>query len=221
MIAGSLLVLAVAVLMVVSFTTPREESNDQHPQVARSVQKPESTVDSSNRVVGDQRQVNATPKNQVEVPHKTPPPPPIIAMNDINDVVDTPSPPVETEGRSVETEDPPAETKEPASERDAVSSTSQPAPTTPAITQPSTQPARPAKSWPAIEQLTAAVRWKHPQITDENYLEWIQFIRPTATDLKWRKIRWHTELAVAADEARRLQRPLLLWTMNGHPCAET
>ena len=49
----------------------------------------------------------------------------------------------------------------------------------------------------------------------------IKFIRPTRQDQEWKRVRWHTELAVAAEEARRLQRPILLWTMNGNPCGET
>lgn len=76
-------------------------------------------------------------------------------------------------------------------------------------------------SWPALDRLTSNVRWPHPQLSDANLQEWSQFIRPTQNDLEWRKVRWHTELAVAAEEARRLQRPILLWTMNGHPCGET
>lgn len=76
-------------------------------------------------------------------------------------------------------------------------------------------------SWPALRRLTNGVRWSHPQLSDRNYLEWSRFIRPTANDLEWQKVRWHTELAVAAEEASRLQRPILLWTMNGHPCGET
>ena len=58
-------------------------------------------------------------------------------------------------------------------------------------------------------------------VTDENLDQWITFIRPTEEDLKWRDIRWHNNLATAQEEARRLQRPILLWTMNGNPCGET
>ena len=67
----------------------------------------------------------------------------------------------------------------------------------------------------------ANVRWPAPVLTDGNLTEWLTFIRPTAEELKWRNIRWHTSLASAVEEARRLQRPILLWTMNGNPCGET
>ncbi len=40
-------------------------------------------------------------------------------------------------------------------------------------------------------------------------------------DLAWRGVRWHRHLDEAAEEARQLGRPILLWAMNGHPCGET
>ena len=66
------------------------------------------------------------------------------------------------------------------------------------------------------------VRWTHPTLTDDNLDEWLTFIQPTKQELTWRNnIRWHTSLAAAAEEARRLKRPILLWTMNGNSCGET
>ncbi len=66
------------------------------------------------------------------------------------------------------------------------------------------------------------VRWPHPTLTDDNLDEWLTFIQPTKQELTWRNnIRWHTSLAAAAEEARRLKRPILLWTMNGNSCGET
>ena len=63
------------------------------------------------------------------------------------------------------------------------------------------------------------VRWPAPELDDDNLRQWMTFIRPTREELKWRQVRWHKSLSVA--EAKRLQRPILLWTMNGHPCGET
>ena len=60
-----------------------------------------------------------------------------------------------------------------------------------------------------------------PELSDDNYRDWLTFIRPTDAELKWRQVRWHPSLSAAAAEARTLQRPVLLWTMNGHPCGET
>ena len=63
--------------------------------------------------------------------------------------------------------------------------------------------------------------WAAPELTDGNIVEWSDFIRPEPEDLGWRKIRWHRNLDEAAAEARKLGRPILLWSMNGHPCGET
>ena len=67
----------------------------------------------------------------------------------------------------------------------------------------------------------AAPHWQVPEITDANLDRWIEFVRPSAEELGWRQIRWHRSLSEAAEEARRLERPILLWAMNGHPCGET
>ena len=56
-----------------------------------------------------------------------------------------------------------------------------------------------------------------PVITDTNLRKWIDTIRPGDGDLKWERLDWRTELGAAIPEAKALQRPILLWTMNGHP----
>jgi len=69
--------------------------------------------------------------------------------------------------------------------------------------------------------LIRGVQWAAPTLNDANLNEWLTFLRPQKDELKWREIRWHNNLADAAEEARRLKRPILLWTMNGNPCGET
>jgi hypothetical protein len=64
-------------------------------------------------------------------------------------------------------------------------------------------------------------KWPAPTITSENFSTWMEFVQPSEKERSWTKIRWHKELADAAVEARNLQRPILLFTMNGHPCGET
>jgi hypothetical protein len=56
-----------------------------------------------------------------------------------------------------------------------------------------------------------------PVLTDANIRKWIDFIRPGDADNKWERLEWRTELGAAVQEARALQRPILLWAMNGHP----
>jgi hypothetical protein len=78
-----------------------------------------------------------------------------------------------------------------------------------------------ASDWPALDAATAGARWPTQKLSSENYRKHIEFVRPTEKELAWQKVRWHTELEDAAREAKKLQRPILLWTMNGHPCGET
>jgi hypothetical protein len=56
-----------------------------------------------------------------------------------------------------------------------------------------------------------------PELTDANLRKWIDFIRPSDADTKWERLEWRTELGAAVQEAKALQRPILLWAMNGHP----
>ena len=56
-----------------------------------------------------------------------------------------------------------------------------------------------------------------PALTDDNLRKWSEFIRPKPDDLRWERLEWRTELGAAVEEARALQRPILLWTTNGHP----
>ena len=60
-----------------------------------------------------------------------------------------------------------------------------------------------------------------PELNDQSFRKWIDFVRPNAEESKWRQVGWRTALWPAVQEARELQRPLLLWTMNGHPCGHT
>ena len=69
----------------------------------------------------------------------------------------------------------------------------------------------------AAEPATSAA----PVLNELSYRQWIEFIRPNEDEQKWRKIGWRTEFWEAVQEAKELQQPILLWTMNGHPMACT
>jgi len=61
-----------------------------------------------------------------------------------------------------------------------------------------------------------------PPVLDEKSVKgWVDFIRAQPDELKWEKLGWRPELGAAAAEAQALQRPILLWAMNGHPCGLT
>lgn len=44
-----------------------------------------------------------------------------------------------------------------------------------------------------------------------------EFVRPAGHELSFEKIAWRNAFWPAVTEARELGRPILLWTMNGHP----
>ncbi len=51
----------------------------------------------------------------------------------------------------------------------------------------------------------------------KNYRKWLKFIRPNKEELSFERIGWRSQFWPAVQEARQLGRPILLWTMNGHP----
>ena len=46
---------------------------------------------------------------------------------------------------------------------------------------------------------------------------WRDLIAPTADELRWREIPWRASFWQAVVDAQEARRPVLLWTMNGHP----
>ncbi len=53
--------------------------------------------------------------------------------------------------------------------------------------------------------------------TANNFRSWLKFIQPSAQELRYKEIGWRNEFWPAVLEAKKLGRPVLLWTMNGHP----
>jgi hypothetical protein len=55
------------------------------------------------------------------------------------------------------------------------------------------------------------------ELNDQNYAAWRKHILPDTGELAWQQIPWATTFKdgiLAADAAGK---PLLFWTMNGHP----
>ena len=46
---------------------------------------------------------------------------------------------------------------------------------------------------------------------------WREHIEPTDTELKWMKIPWLPTFSEGIVEGAKASKPILLWTMNGHP----
>ena len=51
----------------------------------------------------------------------------------------------------------------------------------------------------------------------KNFQDWLQFIHPSDEERSFEKVGWRGQFWPAVQEAKRLGRPILLWTMNGHP----
>lgn len=60
-----------------------------------------------------------------------------------------------------------------------------------------------------------------PEPTAKNFAEWTSFLAPKAKEMSWAEIPWRPSLWSAVLEARRDDKPVLLWAMNGHPLACT
>ena len=92
-----------------------------------------------------------------------------------------------------------------------------------------TEVQRPGRSWssnwqatrttpqPVADELPAPPVAADIDLTKENYQLWRDHILPESNEMAWTEIPWLTTFKdgiLAADDAGK---PLLLWTMNGHP----
>lgn len=55
------------------------------------------------------------------------------------------------------------------------------------------------------------------ELGPDNADAWAAFIRPDEDERRFEQVGWRNAFWPAVQEARALGRPLLLWTMNGHP----
>jgi hypothetical protein len=56
-----------------------------------------------------------------------------------------------------------------------------------------------------------------PVLDDQSFDRWRDYIRPQVKDESYLEIPWRESFYIAINEARETDRPILLWTMNGHP----
>ena len=59
------------------------------------------------------------------------------------------------------------------------------------------------------------------ELTDATYATWRDDLLPKPADLRYRQIPWRTSFWEAVVEAQEREKPVLLWTMNGHPLCNT
>lgn len=55
------------------------------------------------------------------------------------------------------------------------------------------------------------------ELRDENYAAWRDHILPNPSEMAWEQIPWLTTFKDGIVAAAAADKPLLLWTMNGHP----
>lgn len=67
----------------------------------------------------------------------------------------------------------------------------------------------------------AADEFQENELTDANYEKWRDHVLPRDWELSYRKIPWRTSYWEAVVEAQAKDKPILLWTMNGHPLCNT
>ncbi len=74
----------------------------------------------------------------------------------------------------------------------------------------------PASMVPAQEKITRSMK-----LTERSYTDIRKGILVRPSEEQWEEIPWRPNLAVAIEEARETDKPILLWMMNGHPCGMT
>ena len=56
-----------------------------------------------------------------------------------------------------------------------------------------------------------------PVLDDQSCARWRDSVRPQVKEERYLEIPWRESFYIAMNEARDTDRPILLWTMNGHP----
>ena len=72
-----------------------------------------------------------------------------------------------------------------------------------------------ASAWQTAEDTAAANR--PPTLSADTVDRWRDYILPDETETVWRAIPWRESYWQAVMDAHAERKPVLLWTMNGHP----
>jgi len=57
-------------------------------------------------------------------------------------------------------------------------------------------------------------------LTEETYARWRDYVAPKPQELLWLQIPWRPRWHGARTEAAEKDKPILMWTMNGHPLGD-
>ena len=66
-----------------------------------------------------------------------------------------------------------------------------------------------------------ADEFQEKELTDANYAKWRDHVLPKNWELAYRRIPWRTSFWDAVIEAQAQDKPIFLWSMNGHPLCNT
>ena len=69
----------------------------------------------------------------------------------------------------------------------------------------------------ALAQAASPISSPTVTLTEQNYEAWRDHILPQDVEWEFQQIPWLPSYAAGLTEAARQEKPLLLWTMNGHP----
>ncbi|HTF89671.1 MAG TPA: hypothetical protein VK843_14750 [Planctomycetota bacterium] len=73
----------------------------------------------------------------------------------------------------------------------------------------------------ALTMLAIALTFQVPELTESNFAQWRDTIRPKASELTFEDCDWKPTFWEAVVQAQAQGKPILLWAMNGHPMACT
>ena len=66
-----------------------------------------------------------------------------------------------------------------------------------------------------------AADFQEGELTDANYEKWREHVLPRNWELSYRRLPWRPSFWEAVIEAQEKDKPILLWSMNGHPLCNT
>ncbi len=62
---------------------------------------------------------------------------------------------------------------------------------------------------------------RNKTLTETTYAAILKTLRTPPIETHWSEIPWRPNFTEAIGDARREDKPILLWIMNGHPCGMT
>ena len=72
-----------------------------------------------------------------------------------------------------------------------------------------------------LTSTSTASEGDHNKLTEKSYSAILSSLEKLPVDTYWREVPWRPSFTEAIHEARKADKPILLWIMNGHPCGMT